>query len=238
MTQQEVLDQVRSDIGCPSTTEFPDTKLIVNLNTALREYSKYRPKIVIGVFQSVADTQRYELYSYDIMGDDSANFLSLEEVFYNKSSVSSISEEGLTGFISGTDGFIGGINASAQNSLLLISDQEESLNNTRYNNTVKIINRSEVFLIPTPTEADNVYFTYSCFRRFADITENEIDDVLALTFGYAAIALGNQRQNVLQVSDAGGFVMFFGGKQLVEQGNAKLREVRQRLGISVVTTHG
>jgi hypothetical protein len=240
MTQQSILDAVRNAIGSPATTEYPDTKTIDCLTRSLEVYSLYRPISNISYITTVANTQAYDFSDVSIFSDyNEASFLRIKEMFYRGVSSSSIIDSAFDADIILDNTLNYGINIFIQESLKIL-EEKELYNIANYNKyDYKIFNDTTVYLIPKPTSIQNVYFIYESKRTVANLKASEYKDIVDLTFVEAARDLGNKRHKLLQASDPGsGFVMFFGGKHLLEQAEATDKIVRTRLGKNSIFLHG
>jgi hypothetical protein len=231
VSELEIINIVREDLGFPSETEMPESRIRRCLERGLVEYSKYRPIRRIGVFQTTKDVQTYDIgYGY-------AYLLDISDVHYMSPDTVE-SETGFFGSMIENVMDVGGLNTLANEGLRSIQDREISVlqGSTMYD--WEQLERGEVKLIPCPTSSQSVYFVYILRKTVDDLKWDEMQDVVDFTFVRAARVLSNKRHKIVQASDAGSFVMFQSGVHLMNQADEREKALKRKFGIGSWTVHG
>lgn len=233
MTESEILDAVRIDMGVPSVTEWPDSNLQINLKAALIEYSKYKPLRKIGVFTTEANVQEYDIassYSY---------FTGFEEIYYSSSAFSVSADQTFYSSLAGVISNNNGLNTIDNESLRIIEQRQVQYIQSVGDYTWESLERGKVHLIPTPSSTGNVYFMYKERKQVSTLAEEEFKDIVDFTCVEALRGLGLKRHKVLQVNDpATGFVMFFGGRDFLKEAKEKEEKLVKKFGVGTIMRHG
>lgn len=232
LTETEIIDAVTNAIGNPSTDEYSLAAKQDALRRALTEYSKYKPIRRIGVFQTVADQQQYDI------GSSYSYLVGITNVFYGSNS------EDLTGYYGNTGIWfdqlaLGNLDTLNNESLRVIDNQAISVAQDALRFDYEMLDDNIVALMPTPEDARNVYFMYTLIKAVDDLRESEYQDIVDFTVIISAQDLGAIRNKILQYNDPQtGFVMFQSGNFLKEVAKAANERVTKSLGVGTLAIHG
>jgi len=232
-TEENIINAVTKAMGNPSLTEASYADKQDDLRRALAHYSMYKPLRRIGVFQTVANQQQYDIassYTY---------LVAVNEVFYG-----AIGQD-LTGFYGNVyDRLVNiselrGLDTIKNESLRVIDKQSIGVIEASNRYETDMVDDVTVALIPTPEDVRDVYFTYSIIKTVADLRESEYQDIVDFTFVISASNLAAKRQKILQINEpVTGFVMYHSGLFLKSQVTETRERLEKKLGVNSLVIHG
>lgn len=157
MNQTAIITKLRDEYGFSSTTDYPDSKLIAYINSALYKISEIYPKILRDYVTTVVDQTRYSITKTGLMG--------IKAVYYCQSSeiIPVLSSD-----------------STYRNSRQMASVIDMEIASKLTPSGAEIISHDTFDLIPTPTEIENVYYDYKVVRTLAELPDNFEEDILDL----------------------------------------------------------
>ena len=224
-TKEQLITKARSNLGSPSETELTDTQIGDSIDSAINEYSKYKPKKVYAEFETEADVATKDIT--DVITDSTV--LSLVDCFYDPTGIFfdsdlyyTLPEASITG--------LSGLSLFNNPSLVVQYQQKlEAFKNhfggdwDFYDNTLR--------LFPPPsTTGIKVGLIANCSRALADIPDIDEDLLLLGIEGKAGKILSVKQAEIASVSMEGASISFDTGKTTMTTAENKEKDFKKAIG--------
>lgn len=223
-TKAQLTLKARSNLGSPSETELTNTQIGDSIDSAINEYSKYKPKKVYAEFETEADvatkdittviTDSVVLSLVDCFYDPTGFFFD-SDLYYTLPEVSIMSLSGLSLF----------------NNPSLVSQYQQKLEAFKYHfggdwdfygNTIR--------LFPPPsTSGIKVGIIANCSLALADIPDIDEDLLLLGIEAKAGKILSLSQSKISSVSMEGASISFNAGKATMDTAKEKEKDFRKEL---------
>jgi len=225
-TKQQLIDKARSNLGGPSITELTDTQIGDAVDSAVNEYSKYKPKKVYTEFETEADVATVDITTViegsavlgivDCYYDPTGMFFD-SDLYYTLPETSIVSLSGLSLF----------------NNPSLVVQFQQKLESFKahfggdwdfYDDTLR--------LFPPPsTTGTKVGIVANCVKTLAEISDTDEDTLLLWVEAKAGKILATKRAQISGVSMEGASINFdTGSATMIKMAESKEKDFKKELG--------
>jgi hypothetical protein len=197
---EELRDKLRRQIGNPTLTQFNEEQANDAIESAIREFSKYKPIKVLDSLMTTKDVATYDLSAKE-------RIIKVKDVFYSVN-CEFVSEEHWpeTASLGRLEGLSLFENPSLWTQYIQRLEQYKRMfeGDFEYSQSEKILT-----LIPAPSQVQKVYFLWTKRHTASSIPEDEVDTVLLWAKGEAKEMMASKKGNEIQsVSGYGESVSF------------------------------
>ena len=225
-SKSELMSKVRSNLGSPSETELSDAQLIESIDSAVREYSRYKPKTVYAEFETEANIAEIPIAAV-IPGSTT---LHIVDCFYDPTGVFFDSDLYYT--LPGTPTLtsLSGLSLFHNPSLVVQYQQKLEAFKSHFGGDWDFYDGTLRLLPPPSTSGMKVGVIASCARVLADVPNIDEDTLLLWAEAQTGKILAQKRAQITGISMEGSNISLGAGAMTLKLAEAKEESFKKKLG--------
>lgn len=225
-SKAQLVEKARSNLGSPSEIELTDTQIGDGVDSAVNEYSKYKPKTVYAEFETEADVAEISMAKV-IPGSAVLNivdcFYDPTGVFFDSDLYYTLPATSITG--------LSGLSLFHNPSLVVQYQQKLEAFKSHFGGDWDFYNEDTLRLFPPPSASGTkVGLIASCARALADIPDKDEDTLLLWAEAQAGKILAEKRAQITGVSMEGSNISLDAGKTTMKLAEDKEKNFKAKLG--------
>lgn len=224
-TKAELIAKARSNLGSPSETELTDTQIGDSIDSAVNEYSKYRPKKVYAEFETEADIATKDITT--VITDK--NVFSLVDCFYDPTGLFFDSDLYYTLPGASITG-LSGLSLFNNPSLVVQYQQKLEAFKNHFGGDWDFYDTTLRLFPPPSTDGIKVGLIANCSRALAEIPDTDEDLLLLGVEGKAGKILSVKQAEIASFSMEGASISFNAGKETMTNAKDKEKDFKKQLG--------
>lgn len=224
-TKAELIAKARSNLGNPSETELTDTQIGNAIDSAVKEYSKYKPKKVYTEFETAADEATVDITTV-IPG---SGVLNIVDCYYDPTGIFFDSDLYYTIPCDSIAG-LSGLSLFHNPSLVVQYQQKLEAFKSHFGGDWDFY-EDTLRLFPCPsTTGRKVGLIANCIRELADVPDIDEDTLLLWAEAKSGKILSEKRAQISGVTMEGASIKFDVGKITMKAAETKEKEFKKALG--------
>jgi len=225
-TKQQLIDKARSNLGGPSITELTDTQIGDSVDSAVNEYSKYKPKKVYTEFETEADVATVDITTVI----EGSAVLGIVDCYYDPTGMFfdsdlyyTLPETSIVG--------LSGLSLFNNPSLVVQFQQKLEAFKAHFGGDWDFYDDTLRLFPPPSTTGIKVGIVANCARALAEVPDTDEDTLLLWVEAKAGKILATKRAQISGVSMEGASINFdTGSATMIKMAESKEKDFKKELG--------